>query len=67
MHKPRTPEVLPADIPASGEELAAQLQNLPEEERVRLATDYLEARTNPVIEATRKALRKLASRIEEAK
>ncbi|MDD3897235.1 MAG: hypothetical protein PHU04_05380 [Candidatus Peribacteraceae bacterium] len=67
MPAPKIPETPTERLPASREELAAQLRNVPEEERVRLATDYLEAKTNPVIEATRNALRKLASRIEEAK
>jgi len=64
MPAPKTPETPAKRLPASREELAEQLQKLPEAEQVTLATDYLEARTDPVIETTRNALKKLAQRIE---
>ena len=60
MFSPRTPEATQEHVPASREELAKHFQELPEPEQVKLATDYLEAQTTPVIEATRSKLKELA-------
>ena len=65
MFKPKTPEAVQENVPTTKEELAAQLKAVPEQEQVRLAADYLEAKTTPVIEATRNALRQLAQKVEK--